>query len=98
MTRLTVAQVKDLQNQGGMTFSNGAITSNGTLTVSNIVINGTLSGSSGYIIPNQSGQPAGSFLTITVLHYRGPLIVVTKVFLTQSQYIMVAVHGTNHQV
>ena len=63
MTRLTVAQVKDLQNQGGMTFSNGAITSNGTLTVSNIVINGNLTGSSGYIIPNQSGQPAGSFLT-----------------------------------
>ena len=31
MTQLTVAQVKDLSNQGGMSFSNGSITANGTL-------------------------------------------------------------------
>ena len=61
MTRLNVAQVKDLSNQGGMSFSGGAITSNGSLTVDKLVINGTISGSSGYIIPNQSGQ-AGNFL------------------------------------
>ena len=61
MTRLTVAQVKDLNNQGGMSFSNGAITANGTITVTNIVVNGTISGSSGYIIPNQSGN-SGRFL------------------------------------
>ena len=61
MTRLTVAQVKDLSNQGGMSFSNGSITANGTLNVSNIVINGSVSGSSGYIIPSQSGQ-SGEFL------------------------------------
>ena len=47
MTRLTVAQVKDLSNQGGMSFSNGSITANGTLNVTNIVINGSVSGSSG---------------------------------------------------
>jgi len=61
MTRLNVAQVKDLNNQGGMSFSNGQITANGTLTVTNIVINGTLTGSSGYIIPNQSGN-SGRYL------------------------------------
>jgi len=61
MTRLNVAQVKDLSNQGGMSFSGGAITANGTLTVAKLVINGTVSGSSGYIIPSQSGQ-AGEFL------------------------------------
>ena len=61
MTRLTVAQVKDLSNQGGMSFSNGSITANGTLNVTNIVINGNVSGSSGYIIPSQSGQ-SGEFL------------------------------------
>ena len=55
MTRLTVAQVKDLSNQGGMSFSNGTITANGTLNVTNIVINGNVSGSSGYIVPSQSG-------------------------------------------
>ena len=47
MTRLNVAQVKDLTNQGGMSFSGGAITANGTLTVTNLVINGSVSGSSG---------------------------------------------------
>ena len=61
MTRLTVAQVKDLNNQGGMSFSNGSITANGTITVTNIVINGSISGSSGYIIPSQSGQ-SGKYL------------------------------------
>ena len=62
MTQLTVAQVKDLSNQGGMSFSNGPITANGTLNVTNIVINGNVSGSSGYIVPSQSGQ-SGSFLS-----------------------------------
>ena len=61
MTRLNVAQVKDLTNQGGMSFSGGAITANGTLSVTNLVINGSVSGSSGYIIPSQSGQ-AGKYL------------------------------------
>ena len=61
MTRLNVAQVKDLNNQGGMSFSNGAITANGPITVTNIVINGSISGSSGYIIPSQSGH-GGKFL------------------------------------
>ena len=61
MTRLSVAQVKDLNNQGGMSFSNGAITANGTLTLSAMVINGNVTGSSGYIIPSQSGQ-SGNYL------------------------------------
>ena len=61
MTRLNVAQVKDLGNQGGMSFSGGSITANGTLNVTHIVINGNVTGSSGYIIPSQSGQ-GGKFL------------------------------------
>ena len=47
MTRLNVAQVKDLGNQGGMSFSGGSITANGTLNVTHIVINGNVTGSSG---------------------------------------------------
>lgn len=61
MTRLNVSQVKDLGGQGGMSFSGGAITANGSLTVQHIVINGTMSGSSGYIIPSQSGK-GGDYL------------------------------------
>ena len=61
MTRLNVSQVKDLGGQGGMSFSGGAITANGSLTVQHIVVNGTMSGSSGYIIPSQSGK-SGHYL------------------------------------
>jgi len=55
MSTLKVASVKDLAGQGGFSFSSGSITANGTLTVSNIQINGTISGSSGQIIPSQRG-------------------------------------------
>ena len=94
MTRLTVAQVKDLSNQGGMSFSNGTITANGTLNVTNIVINGNVSGSSGYIVPSQSGQ-SGSFLSTNDHRSSGLETQQTKVFQMEFQYIMVTLHGIN---
>jgi hypothetical protein len=61
MSTLKVAAIKDLGNAGGFTLSSGAVTANGTLTVSNIVINGTVTGNSKQYLPSQSGQ-AGKIL------------------------------------
>lgn len=62
MAQLNVNAVKDLGGIGGFTLSSGGVTANGTLTVTDIVIDGTIGGSSGYIIPNPSGN-SGKFLT-----------------------------------
>ena len=56
MAQLNVGAVKDLGGVGGFTFASGGITANGTLTVTDIVVDGTISGSSGYLIPNPSGN------------------------------------------
>ena len=56
MAQLNVGAIKDLSGVGGFTFSSGGITANGTLTVTDIVVDGTIAGSSGYIIPNPSGN------------------------------------------
>ena len=62
MAQLNVNAVKDLGGIGGFTLSSGGVTANGTLTVTDIVIDGTIGGSSGYIIPNPSGN-SGKFLS-----------------------------------
>jgi hypothetical protein len=62
MSTLKVAAIKDLSNSGGFTLSSGAITANGTLTVSNIIIDGAVTGNSKQYLPNQSGQ-AGKVLS-----------------------------------
>ena len=62
MAQLTVNAVKDLGGIGGFTLSSSGLTANGTLTVSNLDISGTLAGSSNYIVPNPSGN-VGKFLT-----------------------------------
>ena len=56
MAQLNLGAIKDVGGIGGFTFSSGGITANGTLTVTDIEINGTLAGSSQYILPNPSGQ------------------------------------------
>ena len=61
MSTLRVNNVKDLAGIAGFTLSTGGIVSNATLIVGNITINGSVTGSSKYIIPNMSGQ-AGRFL------------------------------------
>ena len=61
MSTLRVTNVKDLAGIAGFTLTTGGITANATLIVGNITINGNVSGSSKYIIPNQSGQ-AGKYL------------------------------------
>ena len=61
MSTLRVNNVKDLAGIAGFTLSTGGITANATLIVGDITINGSVTGSSKYIIPNMSGQ-AGKFL------------------------------------
>ncbi len=62
MSVLKVTTVTDLAGLGGFTLSSGSITANGTLKVTNININGTITGSSPYNIPSMSGQ-SGKFLS-----------------------------------
>ena len=56
MAQLNLGAIKDLGGIGGFTFSTGGITANGTLTVNDIEVSGTLAGSSNYILPNPSGH------------------------------------------
>ena len=56
MAQLNLGAIKDTAGIGGFTFSSGGITANGTLTVTNLQIDGTISGSSAYILPNPSGN------------------------------------------
>ena len=62
MSVLKVSEVRDLAGIGGFNLSSGSITALGTLKVNNLNINGSISGSSSYNIPNISGQ-SGKFLT-----------------------------------
>ena len=62
MAQLKLGAIKDLGGIGGFTFSSSGVTANGTLTVTDIVIDGNIAGSSGYILPNPSGQ-SGNFVT-----------------------------------
>jgi hypothetical protein len=52
MSVLKVSEVRDLAGIGGFSLSAGSITTTGTLKVTNLNINGTISGSSTYNIPN----------------------------------------------
>ena len=62
MSVLKVSSVSDISGLGGFSFSSGSITANGTLKVGNININGSITGSSTYIVPSMSGQ-SGRFLS-----------------------------------
>ena len=62
MAQLNIGAIKDLGGIGGFTFSSGGITANGNLTVTDIVVDGTIAGSSNYLIPNPSGN-SGKYLT-----------------------------------
>ena len=62
MALLRVSQIQDPSGSVGFTVSNSTVSCSGTLTVTDLVINGTISGSSSYIIPSQGGN-SGSFLT-----------------------------------
>ena len=62
MAQLKLGAIKDLGGIGGFTFTSSGVTANGTLTVTDIVIDGSISGSSSYILPNPSGQ-SGNFVT-----------------------------------
>ena len=61
MSQIRVSSIKDLSDNSGFLLSTGKIHAIGTLTVSNIVINGKISGNSDYIIPNMSGN-SGKYL------------------------------------
>jgi len=66
MALLRVASVKDLNNTGGFTLSGGAISATNPLTVTNLIINGQVTGTnlgkSGGLLPPLSGN-AGRYLT-----------------------------------
>ena len=56
MAQLNVGAIKDLGGIGGFTLSSGGVTANGTLNVTNLKVDGNISGSSAYLIPNPSGN------------------------------------------
>jgi hypothetical protein len=62
MSVLKVTTVKDPSGVGGFTLSSGSITANGELKVTNLNINGSISGASNYVIPSLSGQ-SGKYLS-----------------------------------
>ena len=62
MSVLKVTTVQDPSGVGGFTLNSGSITANGELKVTNLNINGSISGSSQYVIPSFSGQ-SGSYLS-----------------------------------
>jgi hypothetical protein len=64
MSQIKIASIRDLTDAAGFSFSGGGITAVGTLTVSNLVINGQIQGRSSYVIPVQAGN-AGKYLQST---------------------------------
>ena len=56
MSTLRVTNVRDYSGTSGFTLSSGALTTTGRLIVNNLVVNGTISGSTAQFIPSQSGQ------------------------------------------
>ena len=62
MSTLKVANIRDLSGTGGFYLNSGTISAQGTLTVSNLVINGSISGTNTQYLPSQSGN-AGKYLT-----------------------------------
>jgi len=64
MSKIKVSSMRDLSDAAGFSFSGGGITAIGSLTVSNITINGQIQGQSAYVIPPQAGN-SGRFLAST---------------------------------
>jgi len=62
MALLRVNQIQDPSGSVGFTVSNSTVSVSGTLTVNDLVVNGTITGSSSYIVPSQAGK-GGSFLS-----------------------------------
>ena len=62
MAQLKLGAIKDLGGIGGFTLTSGGVTANGTLTVNDLVIDGTVGGTSSFVLPNPSGQ-SGNFVT-----------------------------------
>ena len=62
MSQLKVASIRDLTDARGFSLSGGGISTVGTLTVGNMVVNGNIQGQSPYVIPPQTGN-SGKFLS-----------------------------------
>ena len=56
MSKLKVSAIKDLTGNNGIMLAGGTITATTTLSVSDITINGTITGGSPYIVPAQRGN------------------------------------------
>ena len=72
MSTLKVAAIKDLTNAGGFTLSSGAITANGTLTVTNLTISGSISGNNKQYLPPQTGNAGKTLFTDGTNPFWGP--------------------------
>jgi hypothetical protein len=64
MSTLKVQNIRDYTGSSGFTLSSGSLTAVGRLIVNNMVINGTMSGSTPAILPSQTGN-SGRILTTT---------------------------------
>ena len=64
MSQIKIASIRDLTDAAGFSFSGGGITAVGTLTVSNLIVNGQIQGQSAYVIPPQAGN-SGKYLQST---------------------------------
>jgi hypothetical protein len=64
MSQIKIASIRDLTDAAGFSFSGGGITAVGTLTVSNLIVNGQIQGRSAYVIPPQAGN-SGKYLQST---------------------------------
>jgi len=64
MAQLKLGAIKDLSGVSGFTFTAGGVSANGALVVTDLVIDGNVSGSAvgTYVVPSVSGQ-ANRFLT-----------------------------------
>ena len=64
MSTLKVQNIRDYTGTSGFTLSSGSLSTVGRLIVNNMVINGTMSGSTVSILPSQTGN-SGRILTTT---------------------------------
>ncbi|BCU94933.1 MAG: hypothetical protein CM15mV7_0230 [uncultured marine virus] len=71
MAQLKLGAIKDLGGIGGFTFTSSGVTANGTLTVTDIVIDGNISGSSNYILPTHLVSQVISLLTNELINVMG---------------------------
>ena len=95
MSQLKVASIRDLTDARGFSLSGGGISTIGTLTVGNLVVNGQIQGQSAYVIPPQTGN-SGKFLVSNGPKLDGERCQLLQVF-AQCKCGHLMAHGQDHQ-